>query len=199
MRLIVIRHGQTTGDVEDRFGGWYDDLLSPLGEQQVENLASELADKGIEKIFTSTLKRAVQTAKGVADRSPCPILEMPNLRERNANGVLTGLTKAEGRARYPELVALVKDRLNTLPDAESYDDHKVRVITGFSDVMSKTQECSAIVWHGGCMRVLFRDILSHGDIGDIADCAWVELEQTGPNEPFLVKSSARIALTAPKQ
>ncbi len=65
MHIIVIRHGQTTGDVEDRYGGAYDDALSPEGEAQVRQLAEELAGKGMQQIYTSPLQRAEQTAQGV--------------------------------------------------------------------------------------------------------------------------------------
>ena len=74
MRLIFIRHGETTGDIEDRYGGAYDDLLSPCGEEQVRQLADELAASGIEKIFSSPLRRAQQTAQGLAKKVGCPIL-----------------------------------------------------------------------------------------------------------------------------
>ena len=45
MQIYLIRHGQTTGDVEDRYGGDYDDRLTDLGKQQSQNLASERSKK----------------------------------------------------------------------------------------------------------------------------------------------------------
>lgn len=65
MHLIVIRHGQTTGDVEDRCGGAYDDLLSPEGEAQVRQLAEELAGKGIQQIYTSPLRDSARIKSAV--------------------------------------------------------------------------------------------------------------------------------------
>lgn len=191
-RLIFIRHGQTIGDVEDRYGGAYDDLLSPLGQQQVEDLAHELVDMGIEQIFVSSLKRAQQTAEGIANLVKCPVITLPDLRERDSNGPMSGLTKVEARARYPEFVELVKDRLNTIPGAESYADASARMRCGYDQVMAQTRACSAIVWHGGGMRVLFRDILKMGELDEIGDCAWVELEQSAPNSGFVIRQLKRL-------
>ena len=63
MKLYLIRHGQTTGDVEDRFGGNYDDELTPLGRKQLAETAKNLCDKGIEIIFTSSLLRAKESGE----------------------------------------------------------------------------------------------------------------------------------------
>ena len=49
-RVIFIRHGETTGDVEGRFGGTYDDALSVTGERQVAALVEELAGAGIGRV-----------------------------------------------------------------------------------------------------------------------------------------------------
>lgn len=189
MNLYFIRHGETTGDVENRYGGAYDDLLSPLGEQQVKELAGELASVGIEKIFASSLKRAQQTAAGLASRVGCPVVTLPDLRERDNNGPLAGLTRQEGLERFPDLVELVKDRLNTIPGAESYTDASQRMERGVDAAIRQTQNCSAIVWHGGGMRALFRDMLTMGELGKIGDCAWVHLE--GPDRAHLQVRQAK--------
>ena len=48
MRIYLIRHGQTTGDVEDRYGGDYDDHLTELGRNQSNDLGVKLQNLGIE-------------------------------------------------------------------------------------------------------------------------------------------------------
>jgi broad specificity phosphatase PhoE len=192
MRLYFIRHGQTTGDVEDRYGGAYDDDLSPLGQQQVQELASELADAPIEQIFASTLIRAQQTGRGIAKGRNIPIISLPDLQERDSNGPMSGLTKAEAKARHPEYVELVKDRLKTVPGAESYDAASSRMQRGFKHVVAHTKKCSAVVWHGGGMRTLFRDITKMGELGDIGDCAWVMMERLNDYEPFQIKDYKRL-------
>jgi probable phosphoglycerate mutase len=189
MKLIVIRHGQTTGDVEDRYGGAYDDSLSAEGKRQVETLATELAGKGIEAIFASPLLRAQETARILAGKVGCGVKVDPDLRERDQYGALTGMVKAEARLKHPDLVELVKNRLSTLPGAESYADASARMARGFERVAASGHDCAAIVWHGGGMRTLFRDILQKGEI-QFEDCCWVELE--GTPGAFSIGPAARL-------
>lgn len=196
MRLIFIRHGQTTGDVEDRYGGAYDDALSPEGEAQVRQLADELAGKGIQQIYTSPLQRAQQTAQGLAAKVGCPVAVVEGLKERNQYGRLTGMTKAEARLAHPDWVEALKDRLNTIPEAESYAEASARTSAAFAEVLTQAQAaghtCVAIVWHGGGMRVLFRDILKMGELSHIGDCCWVELERATATSPFTITNAQRI-------
>jgi broad specificity phosphatase PhoE len=193
MKLFFIRHGETTGDVEDRYGGAYDDVLSPEGERQVEQLVSELQDRGIQKIFSSPLKRARQTAEGLASAIGCEVIVIDNLRERSQYGPLTGMVKAEAKAQYPDLVKQVKDRLNTLPAAESYSEASERTTAAYHDVLAQAGPCAAVVWHGGGMRVLFRDILQMGELNKIGDCCWVELTRSN-DDFFVVGDSQRIEM-----
>jgi len=57
MKIYLIRHGQTTGDVEGLYGGTYDDRLSAKGKGQVKKLASKLTGRGIEIIYSKPLSK----------------------------------------------------------------------------------------------------------------------------------------------
>jgi broad specificity phosphatase PhoE len=63
MKIYLIRHGETTGDVEDRYGGDYDDHLTSKGKDQAKKLAEKIKDFGIERIFTSPRIRAKETSE----------------------------------------------------------------------------------------------------------------------------------------
>ena len=65
-RLYLIRHGQSAGNAEGRFGGHGPTPLSPLGVEQAEKTARSLAKEGINAIYSSDLLRAVQTAEPLA-------------------------------------------------------------------------------------------------------------------------------------
>lgn len=178
MKIFFIRHGETTGDIENRYGGDYDDHLSLKGQKQSSGLASVLKDKGIEVIYTSSLIRAQETSGIIAQTTKSKIEVMPLLRERNQYGILTGMKKEEALKSHPELVELLKDRLNTIEGAESYEAFSQRIINAFEKVTNDTtHKIIAIVSHGGPLRVLFRDILKWGELKDIGDCAFVELEK----------------------
>ncbi len=192
MRLICIRHGQTTGDVEDRYGGSYDDALSPEGESQVRAMVEELADGGIEQIFSSPLKRALQTAESLGARLGCAITRHDALRERDRYGALSGMTKAEAAAAYPDWVDRLADRFQSIPGSETYEAASQRIRAACDHVLKQTRTCSAIVWHGGGMGILFHDLLKKEGIGTIGDCGWVELETTGALDTLSIRRMKRI-------
>ncbi len=188
MKIIFIRHGQTTGDVEDRYGGAYDDSLSDEGKGQAQALLAEFQDHEIEAVISSPLKRARETAGILAGDLDCPTIIENDFRERNQYGVLSGLIKSEVKKEFPDLVEKLKDRLNTIEGAESYEDFSQRIQDAFNDlVVNKKYSCLAVVWHGGPMRVLFREILKKGELKEINDCCWVELE-IKDDEPIIINS-----------
>jgi broad specificity phosphatase PhoE len=189
MKIIVIRHGETTGDVEDRYGGDFDDHLTEKGIEQSKAVAEILKGKSMEIIYVSPLARAQETAGIVAASAECPVVVESGVKERNQYGILTGMIKSEAKAKYSAMTEALKDRLNTIEGAESYEDFSQRVSEAFARLASEAKySCIGIVWHGGPMRVLFRDILKWGELKSISDCAFVELEKTG-NEVKLVDSS----------
>lgn len=193
MSLILIRHGETTGDVEDRYGGAYDDVLSPAGVRQGERLVHDLCDKGIVGITTSTLVRAQQTGTilgvGLGLR-PCASDAL--LNERDSYGPMSGMTKAEAAMKYPEWVTGVKDRMFVVPGGESYSSFRARMekAVAFYQDLALKEGTQAVVWHGGGKRVLFRDILKLGELTHIDNTCWVELHHE--DGMWRVGDSARI-------
>ena len=178
MKIYLIRHGQTTGDVEDRYGGDYDDHLNEEGKRQSQELADKLSSAGIQKIFASPKIRAQETATILAKALNVPVETVNDFRERNHYGGMTGMTKAEARAQYPDLVELLNDTHNTITGGEAYEPFKERVTDALKALMVSSAECNGIVTHGGPIRTIFREILRGGEI-DIADCAFAELEASG--------------------
>jgi len=156
MKIFLIRHGETTGDVEDRYGGSYDDHLTDLGKEQLAATANNLVDKDIEVIFVSSLIRAQESAEIISSKIECPVEILNGLEERSY-GVLGGLTKAEALEKYPEVVEAHKDPLNTDPEGESYDDFKNRVLETFQKISQKEYNTIAVVSHGGPIK----QILAH--------------------------------------
>jgi broad specificity phosphatase PhoE len=179
MEIYLIRHGQTTGDVENRYGGSYDDELSDEGEVQAHKLADKLSNSGIQTIFCSPLIRAQQTAKIINTKFNCEIKTVQNLKERNQNAILSGMTRDEAKTKYPELVEQVKDYRNKIEGAESYEDFVERIKKAFMETTNIANYSTiGIVTHGGPIRVVFREILKDREI-DIADCAYAVLDKEG--------------------
>lgn len=120
-KLYLIRHGQSAGNAEGRFGGHSPTPLSDLGKEQAEITGRYLAKEKIDKIYSSDLIRAVQTAEPLSSILEIPITKTTAFRERKV-GVLEGLTFDESKAKYPkDYYALVnRDIQHVITGGESY-------------------------------------------------------------------------------
>jgi 2,3-bisphosphoglycerate-dependent phosphoglycerate mutase len=104
--LVLLRHGQSRWNLENRFTGWVDVDLTSEGEAQARRGGALMAEAGIaiDRAFTSVLTRAVRTANlalDAAGQSWVPLEKDWRLNERHY-GALTGLDKAETAARHGE-------------------------------------------------------------------------------------------------
>ena len=175
MNIFLVRHGQTTGDVKNRYGGDYDDHLTELGKQQSAGVAKKLASTGIEIIYSSPKIRAQETAQIIKEALPKPLVIRPDFRERNRYGVLTGLTKSEAAQKFPEQVALLADEHATLEQGEDYESFGRRIEKALKEVAAGKYQTVAVITHGGPIRYIFREILKQGEI-EIGDCAYAKIE-----------------------
>jgi 2,3-bisphosphoglycerate-dependent phosphoglycerate mutase len=120
-RVLLIRHGQSQGNAERRFGGHSPTPLSELGHRQAEATARALSDRGVTAIYSSDLLRAVQTAEPLARATGLDITKTTALRERGV-GLMEGLTFEEAAAAHPEEYAALirRDFEHVLAGGESY-------------------------------------------------------------------------------
>jgi 2,3-bisphosphoglycerate-dependent phosphoglycerate mutase len=104
--LILLRHGQSQWNLENRFTGWWDVDITAAGEAEARAAGQLLRDKGLDldRVFTSVQKRAIRTANltlEAMDRLWLPMVKDWRLNERHYGG-LTGLNKAETVAKVGE-------------------------------------------------------------------------------------------------
>ncbi|MCA1624664.1 MAG: histidine phosphatase family protein [Acidobacteria bacterium] len=120
-RLNLVRHGQSAGNAEGRFGGHSATPLSELGLHQAKITARALAKEKIDVIYSSDLHRAVQTAEPLAELLNLPIIKTSAFRERKV-GVLEGKTFDESKAEFPkDYYALVNRSVHhVITGGESY-------------------------------------------------------------------------------
>ena len=109
-KLVLLRHGESTWNRENRFTGWTDVDLAPSGIEEARNAGRQLRSGGYEFdiAFTSVLKRAIRTlwiALDELDRMWLPMEKSWRLNERHY-GALQGLNKAEMAAKYGEAQVL---------------------------------------------------------------------------------------------
>jgi broad specificity phosphatase PhoE len=192
MKIFIIRHGESTSDIENRYGGDYDDHLTDRGLEQVEELAKKLEGKEIEMIFSSPRLRAKETAEILENKLECQLQIIYDLCERNAYGILTGMKKEEAKSKHLEQVNLLGRYDSCVDGAEPYEELLQRVKKVFEDVINSSFETVAIVSHGGFLRCFFRDVLKWGELKEIGDCSYMELIKNGPE--YEIKSADGITL-----
>lgn len=105
-KVVMIRHGESEWNKANKFTGWFDAGLTPLGEEEAKTGAKLLKEKGFEFdiAFTSVLKRAIKTLYLVQDEMDLhwiPVIRNWRLNERMYGG-LQGLNKAETAAKHGE-------------------------------------------------------------------------------------------------
>ena len=103
-QLVLIRHGQSAWNLENRFTGWWDVPVTPAGAEEARAAGRLLAARGLafDTCFTSLLTRAIQTLNlvlGELGTEWLPVIKDWRLNERHY-GALTGLDKAETAARH---------------------------------------------------------------------------------------------------
>lgn len=102
--LILIRHGESQWNLENRFTGWVDIPLSPKGEQEANQAGEKLKGYKFNKGYTSVLIRAIKTLDiilEIIDQSGLPVERDKALNERHY-GALQGLNKADIGRQYGE-------------------------------------------------------------------------------------------------
>jgi len=143
--LILIRHGESQWNLENRFTGWVDIPLSPKGEQEAKSAGEKLKSYKFDKGYTSVLKRAITTLDiilGISGQKNLPIERDKALNERHY-GALQGLNKADIGKQYGEEQLKIwrrsydvpppKDVTNLNPDgiSESLKDTAARSLPYF--------------------------------------------------------------------
>ena len=118
-KLVLLRHGQSRWNLENRFTGWVDVDLTPEGEAQARRGGQLLKEAGVrfDRAFTSVLTRAIRTGEMAlteAGQGDLPMIRDWRLNERHYGG-LTGLNKAETAAKHGPEQVLVWRRSYDVP------------------------------------------------------------------------------------
>lgn len=162
MKLYVTRHGETESNRRRRYAGSTDVPLSETGLRQAEELARRLKSGGVhlDAIVSSTMTRAVVTARSVANEYGLPIETVPEFAERNM-GVYEGLTNDEAKARYPDMYNRQCTRaLDDAPDGgETLRQLDERVKRGLDIVFAEhAGQDVLVVCHGATARMIYRQM-----------------------------------------
>lgn len=152
--LYVFRHGQTDYNKENRVQGQSNDLpLNETGRQQAKALAERLKDINLEVIFSSPLKRAIETAEAISELKNIPIIIEPDLIETNL-GEIEGLTIAEIDPKQMETWHGWSDIDFCFPGGESKRSTKERIVNVMKKLVDTPYNTIAVSTHGALTSCL---------------------------------------------
>jgi 2,3-bisphosphoglycerate-dependent phosphoglycerate mutase len=160
-RLVLLRHGESQWNLENRFTGWVDVPLSARGIQEARNAGDKLRGFMFDRAFTSVLVRATETLRLVLetiDQTKVPIEKDKALNER-MYGELQGLNKAETAKKYGEDQVKIWRRSYDVrpPGGESLKDTADRVLPYYQAKIRPRLlkgETILVAAHGNSLRAL---------------------------------------------
>ena len=224
--LVLVRHGQSQWNLENRFTGWWDVALSEQGKKEAREAGALLAAEGLvfDTAHTSVLTRAVSTLNLALEEMGqlwVPTQRHWRLNERHYGG-LTGLDKAETKARYGEEQFMLWRRSydvppppmeaghpfdiradaryrhtppDVIPASECLADVVVRMLPYWYDAIAPQVQAGATVLvaaHGNSLRALIKHLEGISD----ADITGLEIP-TGV--PMVYGIDDRLRLTGPRR
>jgi len=159
--LVLVRHGESQWNLENRFTGWVDVDLSAKGREEARQAGEKLRGYHFDKAFTSVLKRAIDTLKIMIDVNgwtDLPITYNQALNERHY-GDLQGLNKAETAQKFGDAQVKLWRRSYAVrpPNGESLADTAARVLPYYEQHILPELEAGRnilVVAHGNSLRAL---------------------------------------------
>jgi 2,3-bisphosphoglycerate-dependent phosphoglycerate mutase len=193
--LVLLRHGESQWNLENRFTGWVDVPLSPKGEAEARQAGEKLKSYRFDRAFTSVLMRANETLRIVLEtigQTAIPIEKDQALNER-MYGELQGLNKAETAQKYGDQQVKLWRRSYDIrpPGGESLKDTAERVLPYYERRIRPAilaGDNLIIAAHGNSLRalVMHLDRLSKEQVLELNIPTGVPLlYQFGPNEHVL--------------
>ena len=185
-RLILLRHGQTDYNVDGRMQGHIDSCLTDAGHEQAAEAAPVLASLAPDRLVSSDLRRAVDTAEVVGAACGLPVKFDPRLRETHL-GLWQGHTVAEIERDYPGAIATWRsDPAWAPPEGESRIDVVARsrpVVDELDAELADSDgvsETVLLVAHGGLIAGLVTGLLdlppsAWPSFGGLGNCRWAVL------------------------
>jgi probable phosphoglycerate mutase len=159
--IILIRHGETEWNSQQRMQGHSNSDLSSVGQAQIQALGQWMKNVPFDLIYSSDSLRAKQTAEAITQFSGHELQFDQRLREKNL-GVFEGLTSEEARERHPEVFRLFKTAGSkyVIDEGESTQQLQDRALEIVDEIRIKhLEERVLLVTHGGFIRVVMKHSL----------------------------------------
>ncbi len=165
--LVLVRHGQSQWNAENRFTGWVDTPLSPRGRDEAHAGGARLAATGlrVQRAFSSALRRAIDTGRIVLDALGQPEVEQEQAWQLNERfyGALTGRDKAQTAAEFgAEQVHVWRRSYDVAPPGgESLADTTRRTLPYFTEVVlpaAAGTDAVLVSAHGNSLRAIVKTL-----------------------------------------
>lgn len=164
MKLLLVRHGESVGNLEGRMQGQFDSPLTDRGRDQARALLKRLQDEGWRPsiLYASDLSRAAETARILAEGLGAPVTFDARLREYDI-GVLSGVVWREVEVLYPEVWRRRQQEGvdPEIPGEEGLDAFRRRVSSVVAGIVAahREEETVAVVAHGGTLAMILVHLL----------------------------------------
>jgi probable phosphoglycerate mutase len=178
--VLLVRHGQSEGNAERRFGGHTATPLSPRGRRQAQATARALKSEELTAIYSSDLARAVQTAQPLATLTGLPVSATTAFRDRSV-GVMEGLTFEKAAQQHPkEYAALLRrDFEHVLAGGESYRQLLDRAWQKLDEIIAQNQGGKIVVFsHTGTICILALHLMGALDAPELKP-VWITSANCG--------------------
>ena len=196
MRLLLIRHAESVGNRELRLQGRTEFPLTTRGQRQAEELAASLAERQVIAVYSSPIRRALDTAEAIAGRLGLAVEVQAALQEYDF-GEMSGLTWPEIQERRPQLIdQLLSDSADypDYPGEEGREPFRQRVCEALWTISERHAEVDSVVvvTHAGPIAVFLLDVLQRGYhrpmpiTVDNASVTTVEIAEPQPFRPRAV-------------
>src|SRR6185436_8321639 len=178
--VLLIRHGQSKGNAERRFGGHTATPLSARGHKQAEATARALKSESLTAIYSSDLARAIETARPLSKLTGLQIHSTNAFRERSV-GVMEGLTFEAAAQQHPEQYAalLRRDFEHVLTGGESYRQLLDRAREKLDEIIEQNHGGKIAVFsHTGTICILALHLLGALDSPELKP-VWISSANCG--------------------
>jgi 2,3-bisphosphoglycerate-dependent phosphoglycerate mutase len=178
--VLLIRHGQSKGNAERRFGGHTATPLSARGRRQAELTARALKSESLTAIYSSDLARAMETAKPLANLTGLRVNGTSAFRERSV-GVMEGLTFEDAAQQHPEQYAalLRRDFEHVLTGGESYRQLLDRARQKLDEIIFEHHGGKIVVFsHTGTICILALHLMGALDAPELKP-VWISSANCG--------------------
>ncbi|MFC6153729.1 histidine phosphatase family protein [Nocardioides yefusunii] len=188
-RLLLLRHGRTSWNLEGRVQGQTDVPLDEVGVEQARLVAPALAKYAPVLVRSSDLARARVTAEAVADACGVEVSLDSRLREFDLGERAGARLTDYAAAHADEYAAFRAGRYDVVPGGESREQLVERFVPAVQDALRALRpgELGVVVAHGAALKVAVAALLGWpaeavGTMHALGNCHWVEIDDSGAPE-----------------